>query len=122
MVVAIMLASGASCVGALAQDVARGERMFEPCQSCHSLDPNRKGMAGPHLAALNGRTVGSAAGFDYSPAFQAARGKRLTWNAERLQAYLADPDALIPGGWMSPPGLDDEADRAAIAAFLLSRK
>ncbi|RDJ25267.1 cytochrome c family protein [Bosea caraganae] len=103
----------------MAQDVARGERLFETCRSCHSLDSGKAGMAGPHLAGLNGRTVGSAAGFDYSPALKAAGAQGVRWDAERLAAYLADPEAMFRGSWMSAPGLGDPADRAALAAFLM---
>ncbi|CAN7651992.1 c-type cytochrome [Bosea sp. LjRoot237] len=98
-----------------------GAIVFKACQSCHSLDPAKAGMAGPHLAGLKGRVLGSAEGFDYSPAFRAAKTQRLRWDEERLKAYLADPDAVAPGGWMSPPtGLSVE-DRAAVADYLLGR-
>jgi len=105
---------------AAAQDLARGERLFEACRSCHSLDPAKAGMAGPHLKGLKGRVAGSAEGFDYSPAFRAAKAQGWVWDEQRLAAYLADPDSVVKGGWMSAPGLDDAAERAAVAAFLLS--
>ncbi len=104
---------------AQAQQAVSGAALFGDCQSCHSLDPGKSGMAGPHLAGLKGRIAGAAEGFDYSPAFRAARLRGLRWDAERLKAYLADPDAVVPGGWMSPPGGLADADRAALAAFLL---
>jgi cytochrome c2 len=104
---------------AAAQDRARGEQLFEACQSCHSLDPAKTGMAGPHLQGLKGRVAGSAAGFDYSPAFRAAKAQGWVWDEARLMAYLADPDAVVKGGWMSAPGLDDTAERTAVAAFLM---
>lgn len=113
--VALALAFGAR---AAAQEPA-GAIVFRACQACHSLDPARAGMAGPHLAGLDGRALGAAAGFDYSPAFRAAGARGLVWDRERLIAYLADPDAVVPGGWMSPPAGLDEADRAAVADFLL---
>ncbi|WP_439499552.1 c-type cytochrome [Bosea sp. (in: a-proteobacteria)] len=116
LVVAALLLGGQP---ALAQDSAAGARLFASCTACHSLDAAAPGMAGPHLAELKGRVLGSAAGFDYSPAFKAARAAGLAWDAERLKAYLADPDAVVPGGWMSPPAGLSETDRAAIATFLL---
>ena len=105
---------------AQAQEQA-GAAVFKACQSCHSLDPAKAGMAGPHLAGLNGRPLGSAEGFDYSPAFKAAGAQGLTWDRERLLGYLADPDAVVQGGWMSPPAGLNAADRAAIADYLLKR-
>ena len=95
--------------------------MFRACLSCHSLDPGRTGMAGPHLAGLNGRQLGSADGFDYSPAFKTVKAQGLRWDRERLLGYLADPDAVVPGGWMSPPAGLSAADRAALADYLLGR-
>lgn len=107
--------------GASADESARGQAVFRACQSCHSLEPGKPGMAGPHLAGLKGRVLGSAEGFDYSPGFRAAKAQGLTWDAERLGAYLEDPDSVVPGGWMSPPGGLSAADRTALVAYLLAR-
>ena len=93
--------------------------MFEACAACHSRVQGDTGRPGPNLSALSGRTAGADPDFDYSPALKAAKAQRLTWDADRLAAFLADPEAMFPGTWMSPPGLRDPADRAALAAFLL---
>jgi cytochrome c len=98
-----------------------GAAVFKACQSCHSLDPAKAGMAGPHLFGLKGRVLGSADGFDYSPAFRAAKAQGLNWDKERLKTYLVDPDTIVPGGWMSPPTGLSVADRAAVADYLLGR-
>lgn len=105
-----------------AQESGTGERLFATCQACHSLDPAKPGMAGPHLAGLSGRRVGTAAGFDYSPALKAAGAQGLSWDAERLRSYLADPETMFKGSWMSAPGLAREADRAAVADFLMRQR
>ncbi|MGX1790654.1 c-type cytochrome [Bosea sp. NPDC055332] len=105
---------------AWAQEQA-GAAVFKACQSCHSLDPTKVGMAGPHLANLSGRMLGSADGFDYSPAFKAAKAQELIWDRERLLGYLADPDAVVQGGWMSPPAGLSAADRVAVVDYLLGR-
>ncbi|WID94732.1 c-type cytochrome [Bosea vestrisii] len=107
--------------GPLRAQEPAGAAIFKACQSCHSLDPAKTGMSGPHLAGLKGRVLGSADGFDYSPAFRAAKAQGLNWDEEKLKAYLSDPDALVPGGWMSPPAGLSMADRAAVADYLLSR-
>jgi len=118
---AALVALALTIEAAAGQDIARGEKLFEACQSCHSLDPSRAGMAGPHLKGLRGRVAGSAEGFDYSPAFRAANAQGWFWDERRLAAYLADPDSVVKGGWMSAPGLDGVEERAAMAAFLLGR-
>lgn len=111
----------ACSAGAVADDLERGEALFAGCRSCHALEPGRVAMAGPTLDGLAGRLLGGAAGFDYSPAFNAMREKGMRWDADRLKGYLRDPDSVVPGGWMSPPVGLSEADRAALAAFLLDR-
>ena len=112
---------GLTLSGATQAQEQAGAAVFKACQSCHSLDPAKAGMAGPHLAKLNGRGLGSAEGFDYSPAFRAAKAQGLTWDRERLLGYLADPDAVVPGGWMSPPAGLSTADREAVAGYLLKQ-
>ena len=105
-----------------AQESEAGERLFATCQACHSLDPAKPGMAGPHLAGLAGRRIGTAEGFDYSPVLKAAGAQGLSWDEERLKAYLADPDSMFKGSWMSAPGLGREADRADLAVFLMRQR
>jgi len=116
-----LIICGLALSGAAQAQEQAGAAVFKTCQSCHSLDPVKAGMAGPHLAGLSGRVLGSAEGFDYSPAFKAAKAQGLTWERERLLGYLADPDAIVPGGWMSPPAGLNAADRAAVTDYLLGR-
>jgi cytochrome c len=116
-----LIICGLSMSGVTQAQEQAGAVVFKACQSCHSLDPAKAGMAGPHLAGLNGRALGSAEGFDYSPGFKMAKAQGLRWDRERLLGYLADPDAVVPGGWMSPPAGLTAADRAAVAGYLLGR-
>ncbi|CAD5287713.1 Cytochrome c [Bosea sp. 62] len=118
---AALIAFGLIAGGAVRAQEPAGAAIFKACQSCHSLDPAKTGMAGPHLAGLNGRVLGSAEEFDYSPAFKAAKAQGLKWDRERLLGYLADPDAVVQGGWMSPPAGLSTADRAAVADYLLKQ-
>jgi cytochrome c len=94
------------------------ERHFAACRACHSLDPAAQGLPGPHLKGLIGRKIGGDPGFDYSPALRKARDDGLHWDAARLEAFLADPAAMFPGLWMSMPGIEDAAERQALARFL----
>ncbi|WP_164985844.1 c-type cytochrome [Bosea sp. Tri-44] len=118
---AALLALALSLTGPLQAQEPAGAAIFKACQSCHSLDPGKAGMAGPHLAGLKGRVLGSAEGFDYSPAFRAAKAQGFAWDRERLLGYLADPDAIVPGGWMSPPAGLRAADRAAVVDYLFTQ-
>jgi cytochrome c len=95
-----------------------GRSAFEPCRSCHALDPSGAEMPGPNLASLTGRPVGGDPEFDYSPVLRQARAEGHTWTAERLDRFLADPDAMYPGLWMATRGISDAAERQALVRFL----
>jgi cytochrome c2 len=91
-----------------------GRQVFRKCQACHSLEPG-KAIFGPSLAAIIGRKAGSEAGYNYSPAMKQAN---IVWDAKTLDAYLTDPQKLVPGNKMPFPGLETEQDRADVIAFI----
>ena len=96
-------------------DPERGEEVFRTCIACHSLEPG-KHRTGPSLAGIWGKEAGTVEGFRrYSPALKSAG---VTWTAETLDAWLADPRAFIPGNRMTFPGLRDEQARADLIAYL----
>ena len=101
---------------AAAQDDAEaGKRNFRACQGCHTLSADQH-MTGPSLARLFGRRAGSLDGFKrYSPAL---RNSGVMWDAETLDKFLADPQALVRGNWMTFPGIEDAKDRAKLIAYL----
>lgn len=64
------------------------------------------------------KKAGTAPGFQrYSPALKTSK---VVWNAEMLDAWLADPVRHIPNNWMAFPGVKDAAARADLVAFLRS--
>ena len=79
-----------------AGDVTAGRQVFKKCQACHSLDPGRN-MLGPSLADVVGRHAGAEPGYDYSAAMKKAD---LVWTPETLDAYLTDPQKVVPGNKM----------------------
>ena len=97
---------------------ADGARLFTPCRACHSLDPADRGLPGPNLGGVVGRAIGGDAAFDYSPVLRKARDDGLRWDVPRLEAFLADPAEMFPGLWMSMRGIEDAAERNALARFL----
>ncbi len=68
------------------------------CGTCHTLSANEPMRQGPPLGGVFGRPAGSVAGFSYSSGFAAAH---FTWDAARLDAWLANPQAVIPGAVMA---------------------
>ncbi len=86
---------------------------FTTCGVCHSTTPGQNGV-GPSLAGIVGKRAGTVAGANYSPAMQ---GANVTWTEANLRRYLADPNAVVPGGLMPAPGLD-EAEINAVVNYL----
>ena len=114
-IIAGLLALTISGGAAAAQDAdpARGEALFKDrCALCHAVSGTGGGQ-GPNLAGVVGRKAGSA-DFSYSHALRSAG---FTWNAARLDPYLADPQAAIPGSVM-PVKVPDAAERRALIAYL----
>jgi cytochrome c oxidase assembly protein subunit 11 len=93
-----------------APDAVHGEQLFtERCTSCHAMDSNK---TGPRLGGVFGRKAGSAAGYHYSSALQAAG---LVWSEDNLERWLADPKKFVPGARMPVRVLDTPSRRDLIA-------
>jgi cytochrome c len=101
--------------GAAARD---GAALFEPCRACHALDPAAKPMAGPNLAGLIGRKVAGDEQFDYSPVLREAREQGRVWSAATLEQFIAEPEKMFPGTWMSRVPIASAADRQALLRFI----
>jgi len=98
-----------------AGDPAKGKKVFNQCRACHALKPGQH-RVGPSLAGVWGREAGTAKGFNrYSDAL---KNSGITWNAEALDKYLADPSGYIPGNQMAFAGLKSEKKRANVIAYL----
>ncbi len=95
-----------------APDAVHGEQLFtERCSACHAMDSNK---TGPMLGEVVGRRAGSASGYHYSPALMSAG---LTWSADNLDQWLADPQKFVPGARM-PIRVLDAPSRRDIVAYL----
>src|SRR5262245_11340083 len=95
-------------------DAAAGRLVYRKCQACHSMDAG-KNLLGPSLAGIMGRKAGTESGYSYSAAMKQSG---LVWDGKTLDAYLADPQKLVPGNKMPFPGLKTDHDRADIIAYL----
>ena len=74
-----------------------------------------KNLLGPSLAGIMDRKAGTESAYNYSPAMKQSG---LVWDGKTLDAYLADPQKLVPGNKMPFPGLKTDHDRADIIAYL----
>ncbi|ODT64187.1 MAG: cytochrome C [Phenylobacterium sp. SCN 69-14] len=102
---------------ALAQ-APSGETLFkQQCGVCHSI-AQAPGKMGPPLKGVVGRKAGTLPGYAYSPAM---KGYGVTWDAGKLETYLAKPTAAVPGTKMMI-GAANPAQRSAIIAYLATQK
>ena len=99
---------------ALAGDAEAGQKVFRKCKACHSLKEGKNG-AGPSLHGIMGASAASADGFRYS---NAMKNSGITWNAETLAGYLADPKGYVPGNKMAFRGLRKDVDIENVIAYL----
>ncbi len=69
-----------------------GASLYERrCGACHTLDAHR---VGPSHRGVVGRRAGALADYNYSSALTQSD---VVWTVEILDAWLADPEAVIPG-------------------------
>ena len=100
-------------------DAAHGERVFQFCFACHSVDPaEQANLQGPSLYRIVGRPAASLSGYDYSEAMRGRAAKGLVWDEATLDAYIGDPENVVPGTKMSAPPMRDAQDRADLIAYL----
>ena len=95
-------------------DAAQGEKRFEECSSCHATERGVNGV-GPSLHGVLDRKAGEVADFRYSPALKRSG---ITWTAQKLDEFLADPQKLVPANRMPYAGMPDAHDRANLIAYL----
>ena len=101
-----------------AGDVNQGHEIFVAnCQRCHSDDPAVPRHVAPNLWDIVGRTPGTFNGFKYSKFMKELGG---TWDYETLNQFISDPATAVPGTDMIFPGLQDEAQRVQLIAYLRS--
>ncbi len=102
-----------------AADPARGKIVFLECQGCHAVAPGGPELIGPNLAGVYGRAAAAVPGYDYSPALKASG---ITWNSAKLDAWLTDPSAVVPGTKMAFTGIASPKLRADVIAYLQTLK
>jgi cytochrome c len=99
-----------------AASVDRGARAVGACKSCHTFEQGGANGTGPNLWDIVGHPVAAIEGFGYTTALQEFGG---TWTYERLDKYLENSKAYIPGTEMAQR-VRKEGKRADILAYLQS--
>ena len=104
-----------SATSAMAQSA--GTQAYAQCMACHAT--SAANGIGPGLQGIVGRTSASQPGFRYSPAMKRVK---LTWDEKTLDAYLENPQAVVPGNLMPYSGMADAKQRADLIAYLATLK
>lgn len=99
-----------------AGDALKGQALYAArCTACHAVDSNK---VGPAHRGVMGRRVGSLKGYRYSDELAQSR---LRWTPQTLNAWLQDPEELVPGQRMGFQ-VDDLQERADLIAWLATLK
>lgn len=97
-------------------DAKRGEELYQQkCKACHSVDEN---STGPRHRGLLGRRAGTLSDYRYSLALE---DQDFEWTEATLDAWLADPSAVVPGNLMGM-AVRSAQDRQDLIAYLKTLK
>jgi cytochrome c len=92
-----------------------GATLFkQQCATCHTTNLSEPVRQGPSLFKIVGRRAGTDEGFHYSAGFAKAD---FIWDDVKLDAWLANPQEVVPGSIMAYRQSKAET-RATIIAYL----
>ncbi|SDH53764.1 cytochrome c [Bradyrhizobium sp. Rc2d] len=92
-----------------------GATLFkQQCAVCHTTSLSEPMRQGPPLVKIVGRPAGKLDGFRYSESLAKAD---FAWDEAKLDAWLANPQAVVPGVVMAYRQVKPET-RAAIITYL----
>lgn len=96
----------------------RGAVVFRACQACHTVKAADGPRAGPTLAGIMGRRIGTAPGYAFSDALSRLD---IVWTRETIaRLFEVGPAAYTPGTKMPEQTITDPADRQALVDWLAS--
>ncbi len=98
-----------------AKAARKGAQAYRICAGCHSLQPGVH-LSGPSLAGLWGKKAASIAGFRRNT--EGLKKAGIVWDEDTLNAWLVDPQAMVPGTTMMFRGVEKDETRINLIAFL----
>jgi cytochrome c len=96
-------------------DLDNGQAKFAICKTCHTVTQGGGSMTGPDLYGVFGRKAGTSPGYAYSDGLKALG---VTWDAETIDKWIANPHAMVPGTKMTYIGMSNAKDRTDLIAYL----
>lgn len=117
---AALLAAPAAYADDAKGDAANGEELFmaSGCPACHGVTKEDNSKVGPNLVGVVGRKAGTTQSLLGS---ENLKKYGVTWSAETLDEFLANPNAKVPGTAMAGI-LTDPQQRADVIAYLSTLK
>ena len=118
---AALLAAPGAYAGDPKGDAAKGEEVFmaSGCPACHGVTKEDNAKVGPNLVGVVGRKAGTVKSL-LGPSENLTK-YGVTWSAETLDEWLANPNAKAPGTAMAGI-LTDPQQRADVIAYLSTLK
>ena len=98
-----------------ADTIKKGAQAYRICAACHSLQPGVH-LSGPSLAGRWGKKVATVPG--YGRYTEALKKADFIWDEITLNAWLANPEAMVPGTTMMFRGIENDDTRGSLIAFL----
>jgi cytochrome c len=118
LVAAFALLAAPACADPIGDAKAGGRIFARECAQCHQIGEGAANRIGPQLNRVFDRRAGSLDGFNYSRPLRRMGADGLVWKLDTLDAYIANPRALVSGTRMAYRGLSDARERADLLAFL----
>ncbi|CAN5117292.1 hypothetical protein BH09PSE2_BH09PSE2_25660 [soil metagenome] len=91
-----------------------GKTVFNTCGTCHSITAGQN-KVGPSLHGIINRHASQIPNFRYSAA---NKKSNITWTQQNLFNYLAAPQKMVPGTYMTFTGFREPQKRADVIAYL----
>ena len=100
---------------AAAQDADAGQRVFNQCRACHTVEQGGRNGVGPNLHGVFGAKAGTKEGFAFSPPL---KNSNIVWDDANMAKYMENPRTFIPGNKMAFVGLPKAQDRINLIAYM----